>query len=416
MSIKFMYLDKFNTEADEKRLADLAANGEFIQHYVEGIAVFKKGEPKKMRYCIECDMSVPNRQKYDMYKEIGWSFVTGWLGETNIYCTEDENAVPIYTEKSEYVHNVKKFHIVYVILLAAIYFVWGFMGITQIGLSSIITKQSVVALAEEAMYNGDTFSISLIIMGIIICALCSIYFLSQIRAAGQFIAGCAANEKEALKSRRRDNFITALAVIAFIALTFSLVLFVYIKNSSNIEKIEFEDIPSEALMLDEIFPSDKIIQVENEEELAAYFVPDFFKNREYFGSTNAASCTSAVTDKYYEYRIYAAYMPDNEEYGKRVYLRGRYYDFKSDRLAKQAVKELVNWETSFRKKYIVDCKIESLDVSGTPFDEVLFVTAADDVFIVYRKGSTVQAVNTFLFPENGITIETLFENILNSCE
>ncbi|MDE6747072.1 MAG: DUF2812 domain-containing protein, partial [Oscillospiraceae bacterium] len=63
MGFKHIVINKYEPKEDEKRLEELASKGEFISSYTELLAYFKKGAPKKMRYCIEAVVLRPSRRQ-----------------------------------------------------------------------------------------------------------------------------------------------------------------------------------------------------------------------------------------------------------------------------------------------------------------------------------------------------------------
>ena len=418
MSIKFMKINKYEPAADEKRLEEFAAKGEFITGYFEGIATFKKGEPQKLRYCIELDPKMLNRDKLNMYAESGWQFVAGYYSDVRIYVTEDENAPAIHTDKSEYAHVVKKYHRSLVLSLAIIYIVWGFMNVWETILSYAMTKKFVTFLAQEPLYKNGKFGLAMTIAAFFVCLFLLLIYIREIRASSKYISGYIQNEKEAARVIRRNKLAACIVTAAFIILTASGMFFAYAVNSAGVEKVNYSDITSNIITIDELFPDGKCVETENEETLKEYLNPKVFENQENFGHAFAKSYTSCVTDSFYEYTVWGAYLSDNSEYGEKLLLHGYYYDFKAEWLAKIGLDEEVNGQLNWLNKTVVDeypdnIEAVSLDVSGTEFDEAVYVNDVyrDNITLVMRSGKTVCRIDLYHDNENGITPEMIFDNI-----
>lgn len=108
MGFKVFKINKYEPVEDERRLSEFAKKGEFIKFHFGGLAFFKKGEPKNMRYCIEASYLRAGGKKKRFYAENGWRLVCRGL-DINIFSAEG-NAVPLHTDRSEYAHIIKKFH------------------------------------------------------------------------------------------------------------------------------------------------------------------------------------------------------------------------------------------------------------------------------------------------------------------
>ena len=197
MSIRFMRINKYEPAADEKRLAEYAEKGEFITKHGLGLAYFRKGEPKKVRYCIEASMFRPGKKLRRIYEESGWR-CTARGGDFNVYMSEDENAVPIHTDQSEYAHVIQKFNRTamwlviygYIIILLCIlcpFILFDFVGMGIIG--SMAAGYMDIGLPDSAIVgNLILLFLMLPMVG---------FFLHDYTEAGKFIAGSIENGKSA---------------------------------------------------------------------------------------------------------------------------------------------------------------------------------------------------------------------------
>lgn len=418
MSIKFMKINKYDPAADEKKLEEMAAKGEFITGYFEGIATFKKGEPQKLRYNIELDPHILKKDKREMYAESGWQCVAGAYSDTKIYVTENENAPAIHTDKSEYAHIVKKYHRSLIVALAIICIVWGFMNVWQTTLIYAMTKRFVTFLVQESLYENGKFSLAMTITAFFVCLFLLLIYIREINASSKYISGYIQNEKEAARVIRRNKLAACTVTAAFIILTASGVFFACAVNSAGEEKINYSDITSKVVTIDELFPEGKCVETEYEEELKEFLDPKAYENKENFGHAFAKSYTSCVTDSFYDYTVWGAYLPDNSEYGEKLLLHGYHYNFKAEWLAKIGLDEEVNGQLDRLNNTLVDeypdnIEAVSLDVSGTEFDEAVYVNDVyrDNFALVMRSGKTVCRIDLYHDNENGITPEMIFENL-----
>lgn len=110
-------LFRFNHYKDiERELEKMAGKGLFLEKVGSYFWTFQKAEPKKMKYAVtyfsEASIFNPsatdNQQVYfDLAKESGWNFVDG-LNQMQIFCNEDEHAIPFETDEREKFENIKK--------------------------------------------------------------------------------------------------------------------------------------------------------------------------------------------------------------------------------------------------------------------------------------------------------------------
>ncbi|MBQ8569425.1 MAG: DUF2812 domain-containing protein [Oscillospiraceae bacterium] len=90
---------------DPDRVADFfekkASEGIFVKSMDGLFMVFKKKQPRNLKYYAEYAYKRPNAAKKELYKQAGWEYVT--YGDNYcIWCSEDMNAVEPHTDKAEY--------------------------------------------------------------------------------------------------------------------------------------------------------------------------------------------------------------------------------------------------------------------------------------------------------------------------
>lgn len=120
-----------NYRVSTQYLEEMAAKGWMLKIYGESIMIFKKCEPRKLRFAIDYmskerhefleHRKSPHVQEYlDLCAESGWDFVDG-DGYVYIFCTEDENVAPLQTDAQTYldsVHYRKKTRLIGMIIVA----------------------------------------------------------------------------------------------------------------------------------------------------------------------------------------------------------------------------------------------------------------------------------------------------------
>ena len=211
MGFKFMHLNKFDTAADEKRLEVLAAKGEFIKWNAGFLAYFKKAEPRKLKYNLEISLFKPSRKLRQLYKESGWDYV-GSGDSVSIYSSDDENAVPLHTDRAEYAHLVKKYQhaanaaviFCYVLMAVLIFMPVVFFPMTTGG--KVHITASLPLLSWFLMTYLKMFPIYIIEMIVVLAE-----FLNSAKA-GRFISGCIENKNDAEKAVRSNNILTAVYI------------------------------------------------------------------------------------------------------------------------------------------------------------------------------------------------------------
>ena len=97
-------------------LEQMAAKGWMLKIYGEAVMIFKKCEPRKLRFAVDHmgkerhqfleNRKSPQVQEYlALCEESGWEFVAG-DGYLYIFCTEDDNAVPLQTDARTYLDSI----------------------------------------------------------------------------------------------------------------------------------------------------------------------------------------------------------------------------------------------------------------------------------------------------------------------
>lgn len=394
MGIKFMSINKYEPFADEKRLEEFAAGGEFITSQGAGLAFFKKSEPKKMRYSIEASTAMPSKKKRQAYKESGWDFAARGAS-VNIYCTEDENAVPLHTDRSEYAHVIEEFHrssfksFLVVLIISALAYIGSFIFLNALDFS-------VIRLIDFDFETEKGMLISSAVAIIFISSLLIGYLIDVIRA-GQFIAGCIESRKAAAKS---------LAVnIAMISCT---VLMIGVAAADNIFQWHcavtydmrdgsFGELPSCAIT------SDDFVSVVSIEEYAA--------EKEFYADSTLRSYESGITNKYYSYYQFAPYRK-GEDF-ELFPVHGYYFEFKNTLTAKIAVEEFAGFD-AYSTNFPNSTVTQEYNAENTPFDRIISVTNTqwEDVTFFLRQGKVVQCISV-CFNEDFPDTESCYQKIIS---
>ena len=103
-------------EISTSYLEQMAAEGWMLQIYMDDMLFFRKSMPRKLRFAVDAlskeqskideKMSDDHVQEYlELCQECGWTKVcsNGWF---YIFCTEDENALPLQTDPTAYGETV----------------------------------------------------------------------------------------------------------------------------------------------------------------------------------------------------------------------------------------------------------------------------------------------------------------------
>ena len=408
MSIKFMKINKYEPAADEKRLEEFAAKGEFIKSHALGMAFFKKSEPKKVKYCIEAAMFRPSRKVRKAYAEDGWEMAA--RGEDfSVFISEDENAVPLHTDRSEYAHVIQKFHnvakrfmILYLIILLIViiepyvvfpFFIGGF-------LYTLLTIMGDVELI-------DIFIRGLVVTGIVMFLLTGFYMHEYI-SAGLFIAGSIENGKSAEKALVRNRVIKSLYIALIVLALVSLALLLMLRFNAPEAKIDIKEIPQQAITLDDIFGAEHVVYLETDELAEKYLDPESTNNYRKGYATSVSVTSSDIIGVQYKYLQVAAYIPDGEEYGERMGNSGTYTEFKTEWLAKQGIKEYMENELFYFGGE--DAEVIALDTAGTEFETAVYILEKNNgVYFALRDGKFMYTLNISV-PDN---LETTPEEIFS---
>lgn len=405
MGFKHFVINKYEPKNDEKRLAELAAKGEFIKSYSDLLAYFKKGEPKKMRYCIEAGIVRPSRKKLRFYGESGWKLVCRG-SDLTVFASEDENAVPIHTDRSEYAHVIQRFHRaavkIFILLLAIV-----FMSFTELfWLLPLFTRETVMYWARFNDYLPPGLFLNIMLLQWLVMTPFLLFYFKDAVNAGKFVAGSIENGKSASKAILLNRVLTASLAVTLAIGAGCTAFICYASAVSGSSEVPMSCLPAEAPEIESFFPDGSLISADDTESMKKYvenFDGSKFENK-------AISYTSAVTEEYFNYRQYSAYVPDGSDKGILITAETDYIRFKSEPLAKIAVKDIIRWE----REILVHPKVSSLiefDSDGTDWDGIACLEGEKDkrfVFIL-RKGPSVTRVS--FFRHDGITPEFIYQNL-----
>lgn len=405
MSIKFMKINKYEPAADEKKLEEMAAKGEFIKSHVLGMAFFKKKEPKKVKYCIEASMFKPSRKVRKTYAEDGWK-MTARGEDFTVYMSEDENAVPLHTDRSEYAHVIQRFHntakrfmILYLIMLLIIviepYIVFPILNLGF--LHSMLTYMGDVEMIDMVI---RTVAVSVIIMFPL-----TGFYLYEYLSAGRFITCSIENGKSAEKAVIRNRVIKSLYILLIVLAVVSLSLLLIFRSIVPEAKMDIKEIPQQAITLDDIFGAEHIVYIETDELADKYLDPEDDYRK---GFSHIVSVTKYdFIGEYYAYWQTGAYIPEGEEYGSRTGLHGTYTEFNTEWLAKQGMKEFMESDSFYLNAD--DAEVIELDIAGTEFENAVYILENNRVYFALRDGKLMYTLNISV-PDN---LDTTPEEIFN---
>lgn len=413
MGFRIFKINKYEPAEDERRLSEYAQKGEFIKFHLGGLAFFKKGEPKNMRYCVEVSYLRAGRKKKRFYVENGWKLVCRGL-DINIFFAEG-NAVPLHTDRSEYAHIIKKFHRARIAEALILCIILMLSCVSPIVFMSVMTKEFVMMFARWRLYN---FTASIFLMILIITLLYMAFFfrsLSDSFNAGKFIAGNIENSKSAEKAMRNNKLFAVIVGTVTVLAAAANIFYGYCSVVSSDFRGKIEDIPPNAIFAEDIFPADRYILVKSEDDLE-YIRPEKRTGKEKAVGNVVIGLTSAVTDEYYTYIQQGILLDEDGRYGDLTGLSAEYISFKTKPMARLAAMELVrNEETIFsRDKERV---LLEQDTEGTPFDRIITLTfkngSRDEHIISLQQGKNVYTVKIF---SDSITTEELLQNIICSAQ
>jgi len=410
MGYKRFDINKYEPWEDEKRLEELSAKGEFIKSYGCGLAYFKKGEPKRMKYSIEAAVFRPHGRRRRFYEENGWKLVCHG-SDMNIYANDQPDAEHIHTDRSEYAHVIQRFHKYLrnvIIILSVIAFL---MYAELIWLMPLLTHEKVMFYANYGNYFPPFEYSRVILVFWIVYTAMLLYYLKELIVAGRFISENIENGKYAEKALSLNRKMTA--VLAFITL-FGLISFALNLRMELISReypAEISDLPDEAVMIEEFFPEGSLAPLSTEEDIEKYLLaPSDIKKTAKPMEDTAARYTSAVTEEYFEYSQYRAYIPEGQTQGSRASIHCLYLKFHTELAAKLAVDDIINFQREFfiEPEYSI---ISEFDPSGTEFDSITAISEDNGVnpIFVVRKGNTVMSFSVYL-PFDSLTAGEIFKN------
>lgn len=120
--------------ATEKFYSEMAAKGWELENHGAYLSKFKKAEPKRTLYRVELipqkffpkeDEQIPNREQLAIFKDCGWTYVSGASYVHVFSAPEGTNAPEFYLEPEQQAPIVKKvrnFNIIY-LLIFSLYFI-----------------------------------------------------------------------------------------------------------------------------------------------------------------------------------------------------------------------------------------------------------------------------------------------------
>lgn len=409
MSIKFMKINKYEPAADEKKLEEMAAKGEFIKSCSMGMAFFKKAEPQKVKYCIEANVFKASMKIRKAYAESGWTYAARG-SDFDVYVSSDENVVPLHTDRSEYAHVIQRFHrtAMWVMIYCFITILWCI--IVPFYFYQFIEAGVIAPMLSSIWDNGLAYAnlSACIILFAGLIPMTGVY-LQDYTEAGKFIAGSIENSKSAEKAMRYSNVAKVIFVVLFTAAFVLLGASIYavcIGESREVHKLD--DVPSQAITLDEIFGAEHIVYLETDELADKYIDPEDKEDSRKGGKPKIEEVTSDIFT-HYSYWQPAAYIPDGEKYGDRTLLQGTYTAFTYELLAKRCAKEFMqNVPLFFGADESAECIV--LDITGTEFDSAEYaVDKKDRCYFVLRDGNIVYTLTVYV-PDN---LETTPEEIFS---
>lgn len=404
-----MRINEYEPAADEKKLEEFAAKGEFLKYNIGFLSFFKKGTPKNVRYSIEPAIIKPNKKKRSAYAECGWKYET-WCDDFCVYTSEDENAVPLHTDRSEFAHLVKKKHSITAIILILLYLIVALDVLVPIIFFPMMTFGEVrpIIFTLPLIYGlQKMFLKSSIFVALYMFPLLLIYLCSFIKA-GRFVTGCIENKADADKAVRRNNLMTGILIFLFAVNIAIIGFYAYASIDNSSERIPFSELPESIVTIDEIY-TENIEFILTDEAAEKYIDPELWEKID-ADPPIASNTTSVFTDYHYDYWQYAAYIPDGKEKGARINIHCSYTEFKNNWLAMQGADEFINHEHFFfHSEEKID--IVSFDTSGTPFSKAEYFVDGTNLYIVLVNENAVQTISMAIPPESGLTPEMIFANI-----
>ncbi len=406
MGFKRFVINKYEPWEDEKRLEELSAKGEFIKSHGCGLAYFKKGEPKRMKYSIEAAVFRPHGKKRRFYQENGWKLVCHG-NDMNIYAAEKQDAEHIHTDRSEYAHVIQRFH-KYLRNITILMSVMAFLlYIEMIWLFPLLTHEKVMCFADYSNYFPPHQMSIVILFCWFIYTVMMLFYLKELITAGRFIAGNIESGKAAGKAvslnRAMAVFVTVVAALGLMNIGFLFRL----ETLSGHYPADISDVPEEAVMIDEFFPEGRLFPLLTEDDIEKYIMPSDIKKTAEPMEGTAVRYTSAVTEEYFQYSQNGAYIPEGQTQGGRATFYCKYIKFHTEFAAELAADDIIN----FQKEVLKYKAITEFDPSGTEFDSITAISSDKRSKVVFavRKGRTVMSFEIYLSPDK-LTAEEIFKN------
>ncbi len=408
MGIKFMRINKYEPAADEKRLEEMAAKGEFLKRHFLFLGFFRKGNPQKVKYCIEPSFFLPNKKKRNVYAECGWKYEA--RGEDFcVYMSDDENAVPLHTERSEFAHIVKKEHTIYLAVLLFMYLLVAFDVLMPIIFFPMITLGEVrtIIFTLPLTYGFQRMFLEFsVFVALFMFPLLLIYLFFVIRA-GRFVTGCIENKADADKAVRRNNLMTGILISLFVINIAMIGFYAYVSIDNSSEKIPSSELPGSVAAIDEIY-TENIEFIQTDEAAEKYIDPELWEGNIKAFQPTSFSRTSVFSDCHYDYWQHISYIPEGREKGRKISMHSTYTEFRNNWLAKQGAEEFMEYEWYF---FAGRPDRVQLSAEGTPYEKAEYFISDNSLYMVLLKGNSVQTIDISIAPESGLTPETIFENI-----
>lgn len=410
MGFRIFRINKYEPAEDERRLSELARNGEFIKLCFCGLAFFKKGEPKNIKYCIEASYFRADRKKRKFYAENGWRLACRGT-DINIFSAE-ENAVPLHTDRAEYAHIIKKFHRARIAETLTLCICLLLCCAEPVILMPALTKEFVMMFAKWGLYDFDR---SIFLWTLIVTLLYMAFFFVSLWdafGAGKAVAGNIEDGKSAEKAMRANRlFAVIIAAVTVLAAGIN-IFYGYCGFVSSEYMTELSSMPQSALLGEEVFPADRYVPIKSEADFE-YLRHENRTEKDDPSEIEVIGLTSSVTDEYYMYIVKGILLDEGGEYGDSTPMTAEYISFKSKSMARLAAMELIRNEEAIFSRDKERTLLE-VDPSGTPFDRIITLTCKngkDEHIISLQQGRNVYTVKIF---SDSITTEELLQNIINS--
>lgn len=114
----------FESDVLEQYLEKMALKGWKLKSICSRLLIFVKIDKRKIKYTVDInketeikngEASVKTLEYREMCKEVGWDFVCHYE-RTQVFCTEEEDIIPIHTDKSEKKDIIAKSSLKYILM------------------------------------------------------------------------------------------------------------------------------------------------------------------------------------------------------------------------------------------------------------------------------------------------------------